>query len=138
MYTYIALSAIFVSAWLCGAAQAPSKARLKWEGRVKYGPAWEGVPEPYRKLPFPEIPIPATRAAWESRRPEIRKILRECLGDMPPRPERPRSKETCSMRSARMAIWHVSRGRVERSGGIRVSVRILGASRATGLTPNRP
>jgi len=96
MSTYLALPAVFVSAWLCGAAllaaQAAPKARLKWEGRVKYGPAWEGVPEPYRKLAFPEMPIPATRAAWEGRRPEIRKILHECLGEMPPRPERLRSK----------------------------------------------
>ena len=60
MSIYLALPAIFASAWLCGAAQSPAKARLKWEGRVKYGPAWEGVPEPYRKLPFPEMPIPAT------------------------------------------------------------------------------
>ena len=68
------------------AAQTPPKTRLKWESRVKYGPAWEGVPEPYRKLPFPEMPIPATRADWEKRRPEIRKVLYECLGDMPARP----------------------------------------------------
>ena len=84
-----------VAASLCAAslnAQTQPKPRLKWESRVKYGPAWEGIPEPYRKLPFPEMPIPATRAAWEGRRPEIRKILYECLGEMPPRPARPRAK----------------------------------------------
>jgi hypothetical protein len=59
---------------------------------VKYGAAWEGVPEPYRNLPFPEMPIPATRALWEQNRPEIRKILLECLGDMPPRPNPVRAR----------------------------------------------
>lgn len=71
---------------LMAAAQQP---RLKWESRAQFGRPWEGIPDAYRNLPFPEMPLPASRAEWEKRRPEIRKILYECLGDMPPRPPRP-------------------------------------------------
>jgi dienelactone hydrolase len=53
-------------------------------------PEWEGVPEHYRSLRFPEIEIPATSAAWEAGKPEIRAILREKLGDVPPRPTAPK------------------------------------------------
>jgi dienelactone hydrolase len=65
---------------------------LKWEGRVRYGQAWEDVPDPYRKLPFPDMPVPTTRTEWDRKRPEIRRILRECLGEMPRRPSRPAVK----------------------------------------------
>lgn len=74
------------------AAQNTPRPRLKWESRTEFRPAWEGIPEPYRKLPFPEMPIPATRAEWEKRRPEIRRILYECLGEMPPRPSPVRAR----------------------------------------------
>ncbi|MFB3825170.1 MAG: alpha/beta hydrolase family protein [Bryobacteraceae bacterium] len=84
------LSRILCCAALAAAQQPAPK--LKWQSRVEYGRAWEGVPEPYRKLPFPEMPIPATRAAWERKRPEIRKILHGCLGEMPPRPSPVRAR----------------------------------------------
>jgi dienelactone hydrolase len=84
-------AAVVVCAMLL-AAQTPPKNKLKWESRVKFGPAWEGVPEPYRNLPFPEMPIPGTRAGWEMKRPGIRKILFECLGEMPPRPQKLRAR----------------------------------------------
>ncbi len=80
------------------AAEA-QKGRLKWESRTKFGPAWEGIPEPYRNLPFPEIKMPATRAEWDQRRAGIRKIIYDCLGEIPPRPVTPRarllSRERC-------------------------------------------
>lgn len=85
-----AIAALFCAALLAG--QTAQKPRPKWQSRVTYGPAWEGVPEPYRKLPYPEMPIPSTRAAWEAQRPGIRKILYECLGDLPPRPKPPRAR----------------------------------------------
>ncbi len=36
----------------------PPRAPLKWTGRVQFGPPWEGVPQPFRDLPFPEMEIP--------------------------------------------------------------------------------
>jgi dienelactone hydrolase len=36
--------------------------------------------------------MPRSRAEWEKRRPEIRKILYGCLGDMPPRPRPPKAR----------------------------------------------
>lgn len=80
------------------AAQAQQKAtqaqqkRVKWESRVQYGPAWQGIPEPYKNLPFPEMPLPQSSAEWEKRRPEIRRILYDCLGEMPPRPSKPSAR----------------------------------------------
>ena len=75
-----------------GGAAAQPQPKLKWEGRTKFGAAWEGIPEPYRNLPFPEMPLPESRAAWEKRRPEIRKILYDCLGEMPARPAQPQAR----------------------------------------------
>ena len=53
---------------------------------------WEGVPKMYREIEFPEIEIPSTQAEWEAKKPEIRRVLYECLGEMPPRPAKPRAR----------------------------------------------
>jgi dipeptidyl aminopeptidase/acylaminoacyl peptidase len=38
--------------------------------------------------PIPEFKVPATKAAWERQRSQVRARLRELLGDLPPRPKR--------------------------------------------------
>lgn len=62
--------------------------KLKWTGRVQFGPEWDGVPEYYRNLPYPEIDIPPSLEAWQTKRTEIRAVLHGLLGTVPPRPER--------------------------------------------------
>jgi dienelactone hydrolase len=74
------------------AALRAQQPKLKLESRARYGPAWDGIPEPYRNLPFPEMPLPASLSEWERRRPEIRKILYDCLGEMPARPAKPAAR----------------------------------------------
>jgi dienelactone hydrolase len=50
---------------------------------------WEGVPERYRSLKFGQLRIPSTIAEWKRQRPEVRRIVVESLGDLPPRPSSP-------------------------------------------------
>lgn len=47
---------------------------------------WDGVPEIYRDLPIGKFKIPATLDEWQQRRPEVKRIVVESLGEMPPRP----------------------------------------------------
>ncbi len=53
---------------------------------------WDGVPQAFRKLPIGRFEVPATRAAWEKQRESVRRIVVECLGEMPPRPSPSRVK----------------------------------------------
>ena len=55
-------------------------------------PVWEGVPDICRNLDFPEIQIPDTQTEWETKKPEIRRILYECLGEIPARPSQQLTK----------------------------------------------
>jgi lysophospholipase L1-like esterase/dienelactone hydrolase len=45
------------------------------------------VPEAFKKLPVPAFPVPVSTAEWSTRRPEVLKIVRDSLGDQPPRPD---------------------------------------------------
>ena len=47
---------------------------------------WEGVPAIYRDLPIGQFKIPTGLAEWTSRRPEVKRIVVDSLGEMPPRP----------------------------------------------------
>ncbi len=57
------------------------------KGGVKFGEAWEGIPELFRNLGVPDWPVPTNLASWEKERLRIRKTLLDLLGEMPPRPE---------------------------------------------------
>lgn len=59
----------------------------RWVGDVLFGKPWEGIPKRFHNLPIGELKIPDNRAAWERQRPEIRRILYECLGEVPTRPK---------------------------------------------------
>jgi dienelactone hydrolase len=47
---------------------------------------WDGVPERYRNIKFGKLKIPSSTAEWNRQRPEIKKIVIDSLGDLPPRP----------------------------------------------------
>ncbi|MCS6864482.1 MAG: GDSL-type esterase/lipase family protein [Gemmataceae bacterium] len=48
------------------------------------------VPEVFKKMTVPEFPVPANPAEWNQRRAEVKKKVVAALGDLPPRPEKPR------------------------------------------------
>jgi dienelactone hydrolase len=84
------LSAVFVGA-IALAAPAIAQVRVtpeKSKGGTKYGDPWEGIPDTFRNLGIPEWKPPTDLKKWEDGdRGEIRKILRDCLGEMPARPD---------------------------------------------------
>ena len=47
---------------------------------------WEGVPERYRSIAFGKLKIPSAMAEWKRQRMEVKKIVLQSLGEMPPRP----------------------------------------------------
>jgi len=93
--------------WSSLCAAQPAAPKPKWTGTVDFGEAWSGIPEAYRNLPFPEMEIPSSRAAWEKKRPEIRKIIQECLGDVPPRPKRVQARTVSRERREKMTVEKV-------------------------------
>jgi dienelactone hydrolase len=44
------------------------------------------VPEMYKKLPIGTLTLPESAAAWKRQRPEVLRIVKDSLGDLPPRP----------------------------------------------------
>ncbi len=44
------------------------------------------VPEMYKKLPIGQLTLPKNAAAWKKQRPEVLSIVKNSLGDLPPRP----------------------------------------------------
>jgi lysophospholipase L1-like esterase/dienelactone hydrolase len=49
------------------------------------------VPEPFKKMKVPEFPLPASKDEWERRRADVRAKVVASLGDLPPRPEKPKA-----------------------------------------------
>lgn len=50
------------------------------------------VPEVFRTIKAPEFRIPENADAWNARRPALLKAVRDSLGNLPPRPNPPRSQ----------------------------------------------
>lgn len=50
------------------------------------------VPEVFKKMTVPEFPVPMNKTEWDQRRPEVKKKVTASLGDLPPRPEKPRAQ----------------------------------------------
>ncbi|HJZ91697.1 MAG TPA: GDSL-type esterase/lipase family protein [Gemmataceae bacterium] len=48
------------------------------------------VPDYFKKIKAPEFPVPATEAAWDKQRPGVREKVLASLGDLPPRPAKPK------------------------------------------------
>ncbi|VTT97088.1 dienelactone hydrolase : YtaP OS=Pedosphaera parvula (strain Ellin514) GN=Cflav_PD0665 PE=4 SV=1: Lipase_GDSL_2: Abhydrolase_7 [Gemmataceae bacterium] len=49
------------------------------------------VPEAFKKMRVPEFVVPVSKEEWEKRRPDVRAKVVASLGDLPPRPEKPRA-----------------------------------------------
>lgn len=47
---------------------------------------WEGVPPAFRNLPAGRLKIPATLQEWQAARREVKSVVLDSLGAMPPRP----------------------------------------------------
>jgi dienelactone hydrolase/lysophospholipase L1-like esterase len=50
------------------------------------------VPEVFRKMTAPEFPVPASKEEWERRRADVKAKVVASLGDLPPRPARPKAR----------------------------------------------
>jgi dienelactone hydrolase/lysophospholipase L1-like esterase len=50
------------------------------------------VPEAFKKMRVPEFAVPASKDEWEKRRPDVRAKVVASLGDLPPRPEKPKAR----------------------------------------------
>jgi dienelactone hydrolase len=49
------------------------------------------VPDAFRKMTAPEFPVPGTKEEWEKRRADVKTKVLATLGDLPPRPEKPKA-----------------------------------------------
>jgi len=47
---------------------------------------WDGVPERYRSMKFGQLAVPSNIKEWGRRRAEVKRIVINSLGEMPPRP----------------------------------------------------
>src|SRR5205085_10231748 len=50
------------------------------------------VPEPFKKMKVPEFALPSSKDEWERRRADVKSKVVASLGDLPPRPAKPRAK----------------------------------------------
>jgi Abhydrolase family len=53
------------------------------------------VPDFFKNIKAPEFPVPITEAAWEKQRPGVREKVLASLGDLPPRPAKPKARTVC-------------------------------------------
>ncbi len=53
---------------------------------------WEGVPEYYRNWSYPDYQFPTDLSTWKDDRVIIKKTILQLLGDIPPRPKKPKVK----------------------------------------------
>lgn len=49
------------------------------------------VPDVFKNMKVPEFPVPASKADWEKRRGDVKEKVVASLGDLPPRPARPKA-----------------------------------------------
>jgi dienelactone hydrolase len=50
------------------------------------------VPDAFKKMKVPEFAVPATKEDWEKRRADVKAKVVASLGDLPPRPEKPKAQ----------------------------------------------
>jgi lysophospholipase L1-like esterase/dienelactone hydrolase len=49
------------------------------------------VPDVFKNMTVPEFPLPPSGRAWEQARPDMKKKVVDSLGDLPPRPAKPKA-----------------------------------------------
>jgi lysophospholipase L1-like esterase/dienelactone hydrolase len=49
------------------------------------------VPEAFKKMKVPEFPLPGSKDEWDRRRVDVKAKVVASLGDLPPRPEKPKA-----------------------------------------------
>lgn len=49
------------------------------------------VPDAFRQMKVPEFPVPLSARAWEQARPDVKAKVVASLGDLPPRPAKPKA-----------------------------------------------
>jgi dienelactone hydrolase/lysophospholipase L1-like esterase len=69
---------------------APSGPAAAAEYRRKEAERDAQVPAVYRNLSVPQFAPPASKAKWARRRPEVRRLVEGTLGEIPPRPAKPK------------------------------------------------
>lgn len=84
-------SAVVALCVCAGSASAQFRVTLaKSKGGANYAPyaePWVDIPETFRDWKIPEWPLPTDLDRWQTTgRAEVRRVLDECLGEMPPRP----------------------------------------------------
>jgi lysophospholipase L1-like esterase/dienelactone hydrolase len=50
------------------------------------------VPDAFRKMTAPEFTVPGTKEEWEKQRADVKAKVLATLGDLPPRPEKPKAR----------------------------------------------
>jgi lysophospholipase L1-like esterase len=53
------------------------------------------VPDFFKNIKAPEFPVPTTEAGWEKQRTGVREKVLASLGDLPPRPAKPKVRTVC-------------------------------------------
>jgi dienelactone hydrolase len=69
--------------WTSNPASGPEAAAKYRETEEKHDAE---VPEMYRNLSFGQFHLPVSADAWKKQRPEVLRVVKESLGDLPPRP----------------------------------------------------
>lgn len=90
--------ALFVAAALTPSVTAqvrvtPAQSKGGLPRYERYSKPWVDIPDTFRDLHIPDWPVPADLKQWQDTgRGKVRATLRECLGEMPPRPAADRVK----------------------------------------------
>ena len=87
MYRIFPIAIVLLTVLLSAQGQervTPRAAR----GGAKQGAPWAEVPASFRNIRIPEWPLPTDLERWHKRdRAKVRATLRDCLGEMPARPD---------------------------------------------------
>lgn len=84
-YIYLILCYLFLNIENLHAQAEPASGNF-WQE------PFEGVPEYYQKWDYPDFQFPAELGTWKKDRVQVREILQNLLGDIPPRPKQPKIK----------------------------------------------
>jgi lysophospholipase L1-like esterase/dienelactone hydrolase len=97
------------------------------------------VPDVFRTMKVPEFPVPATKDEWAKRRPDVKAKVLASLGDLPPRPAKPKARlvsmEHRSIGLGREKGFTIRRVRIDNGVDGVMSAMLLVPHGITGLNP---